>query len=32
MGIPLTSRTSQDAGVLPDRFGIDDNRLSELGW
>jgi predicted Zn-dependent protease with MMP-like domain len=64
-GIPLTSRTSQYAGVLPDRitiyrqaicaicrteqqvddqvrrtviheiahhFGIDDNRLSELGW
>ena len=64
-GIPLTSRTSQYAGVLPDRitiyrqaicaicrteqevadqvrrtviheiahhFGIDDHRLSELGW
>ncbi len=64
-GIPLTSRTSQYAGVLPDRitiyrqaicaicrteqevddqvrrtviheiahhFGIDDNRLRELGW
>jgi predicted Zn-dependent protease with MMP-like domain len=64
-GVPLTSRTSQYAGVLPDRitiyrqticatcrteqevagqvrrtviheiahhFGIDDNRLSELGW
>ena len=64
-GIPLTSRTSQYAGVLPDRitiyrlaicaicrtesevaeqvrrtviheiahhFGIDDDRLSELGW
>jgi predicted Zn-dependent protease with MMP-like domain len=64
-GIPLTSRTSPYAGVLPDRitiyrpaicaicrpeqevddqvrrtviheivhhFGIDDNRLSELGW
>ena len=64
-GIPLTSRTSEYAGVLPDRitiyrqaicaicrteqevddqvrrtviheiahhFGIDDNRLSELGW
>ena len=64
-GIPLTSRTSQYAGVLPDRitiyrraicaicasedevveqvrrtvihevghhFGIDDARLSELGW
>ncbi len=64
-GIPLTSRTSQYAGVLPDRitiyrqaicaicrteqevaeqvrrtviheiahhFGIDDKRLSELGW
>jgi predicted Zn-dependent protease with MMP-like domain len=64
-GIPLTSRTSDYAGVLPDRitiyrlaicaicrtepevadqvrhtviheiahhFGIDDNRLSELGW
>lgn len=64
-GIPLTSRTSQYAGVLPDRitifrqaicatcrtgpevagqvrrtviheiahyFGIDDNRLSQLGW
>ena len=61
-GIPLTSRTSQYAGVLPDRitiyrqaicrteeevagqvrrtviheiahhFGIDDSRLSELGW
>jgi predicted Zn-dependent protease with MMP-like domain len=64
-GIPLTSRTSQYAGVLPDRitiyrpaicaicrteqdvddqvrrtviheiarhFGLDDNRLSELGW
>ncbi len=64
-GIPLTSRTSQYAGVLPDhitiyrqaicaicrteqevadqvrrtviheiahRFGIDDNRLCELGW
>jgi len=64
-GIPLTSRTSQYAGVLPDRitiyrqaicaicrteqevvgqvrrtviheiahhFGIDDNRLSDLGW
>jgi predicted Zn-dependent protease with MMP-like domain len=64
-GIPLTSRTSQYAGVLPDRiticrpaicaicrtgqeagdqvrrtvihqiarhFGIDGNRLSELGW
>ena len=64
-GIPLTSRTLQYAGVLPDRitiyrpaicaicrteqeagaqvrrtviheiahhFGIDDNRLSELGW
>jgi predicted Zn-dependent protease with MMP-like domain len=64
-GIPLTDRTSQYAGVLPDRitiyrqaicaicnteeevadqvrrtvihevahhFGIDDNRLSELGW
>ena len=64
-GIPLTSRTTQYAGVLPDRitiyrqeicaichteqevadqvrrtvihevahhFGIDDNRLSELGW
>src|ERR1700726_3225878 len=64
-GIPLTSRTSQYTGVLPDRitiyrqaicairrteqevaeqvrrtviheiahhFGIDDNRLSELGW
>jgi len=64
-GIPLTSRTSQYAGVLPDRitiyrqaicatcrteqevddqvrrtviheiahhFGIDDNRLGELGW
>ena len=64
-GVPLTSRTSQYAGVLPDRitiyrraicaicrteeevadqvrrtvihevghyFGIDDNRLRELGW
>ena len=64
-GIPLTSRTSQYAGVLPDRitiyrraicaicdteaevveqvrrtvihevahhFGIDDDRLTELGW
>jgi predicted Zn-dependent protease with MMP-like domain len=64
-GIPLTSRTTQYAGVLPDRitiyrqaicaicrtedevadevrrtvvhevahhFGIDDDRLSELGW
>ncbi len=64
-GIPLTSRTTQCGGVLPDRitiyrqatcaichteqevanqvrrtviheiahhFGIDDNRLSELGW
>ena len=64
-GIPLTSRTSQYAGVLPDRitiyrqaicaicrtegevadevrrtvihevghhFGIDDDRLAELGW
>jgi predicted Zn-dependent protease with MMP-like domain len=64
-GIPLTSRTTQYAGVLPDRitiyrqaicaichteqevadqvrrtvihevahhFGIDDHRLSELGW
>jgi predicted Zn-dependent protease with MMP-like domain len=64
-GIPLTSRTSQYAGVLPDRitiyrraicaicdteaevveqvrrtvihevahhFGIDDGRLTELGW
>jgi predicted Zn-dependent protease with MMP-like domain len=64
-GIPLTSRTSQYAGVMPDRitiyrqaicaicgteqevagqvrrtviheighhFGIDDNRLRELGW
>ena len=64
-GIPLTSRTSQYAGVLPDRitiyrqaicaicrteqqvaeqvrrtvihevahhFGIDDSRLTELGW
>jgi predicted Zn-dependent protease with MMP-like domain len=64
-GIPLTSRTSQYAGVLPDRiiiyrqaicaicrsdqevagqvrqtviheiahhFGIDDERLTELGW
>jgi predicted Zn-dependent protease with MMP-like domain len=64
-GVPLTSRTSQYAGVLPDRitiyrlaicaicnseeevadqvrrtvihevahhFGIDDDRLSELGW
>jgi predicted Zn-dependent protease with MMP-like domain len=64
-GIPLTSRTSQYAGVLPDRitiyrlaicaicrtedevadevrrtvihevahhFGIDDERLAELGW
>ncbi|HUY44856.1 MAG TPA: metallopeptidase family protein [Streptosporangiaceae bacterium] len=64
-GIPLTSRTSQYAGVLPDRitiyqqaicaichsgaevvdevrrtvihevahhFGIDDTRLTELGW
>ncbi len=61
-GIPLTSRTSDYAGVLPDRitiyrqaicwteqevagqvrrtvihevahhFGIDDDRLSELGW
>ena len=64
-GVPLTSRTSQYAGVLPDRitiyrqaicgicrteqevaeqvrrtviheiahhFGIDDHRLSELGW
>jgi predicted Zn-dependent protease with MMP-like domain len=64
-GVPLTSRTSQYAGVLPDRitiyrqaicaicrteqevadqvsrtviheiahhFGIDDNRLAELGW
>ena len=64
-GIPLTSRTSAYAGVLPDRitiyrqaicaicrtgeevaeqvrrtviheiahhFGIDDNRLTELGW
>jgi predicted Zn-dependent protease with MMP-like domain len=64
-GVPLTSRTTQYAGVLPDRitiyrqaicavchtecqvadqvrrtvvheiahhFGIDDNRLSELGW
>ena len=64
-GIPLTSRTSQYAGVLPDRitiyrqaicaicrtepevadqvrrtvihevahhFGIDDRRLTELGW
>jgi predicted Zn-dependent protease with MMP-like domain len=64
-GIPLTSRTSDYAGVLPDRitiyrqeicvicrseqevadqvrrtviheiahhFGLDDNRLSELGW
>ena len=64
-GIPLTSRTSDYAGVLPDRitiyrlaicaicqteqevavevrrtvihevghhFGIDDNRLAELGW
>lgn len=64
-GIPLTSRTSPYAGVLPDRitscrpvicaicrteqevddqvrrtviheiahhFGMDDNRLSELGW
>ncbi len=64
-GVPLTSRTAQYAGVLPDRitiyrqaicaicrteqevaeqvrrtviheiahhFGIDDNRLSELGW
>ena len=64
-GIPLTSRTTQYAGVLPDRitiyrraicaicrteqevadqvrqtviheiahhFGIDDNRLTELGW
>jgi predicted Zn-dependent protease with MMP-like domain len=64
-GIPLTSRTTQYAGVLPDRitiyrqaicaicrteqevadqvrrtvihevahhFGIDDRRLSELGW
>jgi len=64
-GVPLTSRTSQYSGVLPDRitiyrraicaicrteeevadqvrrtvihevghyFGIDDNRLRELGW
>jgi predicted Zn-dependent protease with MMP-like domain len=64
-GVPLTSRTSQYAGVLPDRitiyqqaicaicdtelqvveevrrtvihevahhFGIDDDRLAELGW
>ena len=64
-GVPLTSRTTQYAGVLPDRitiyrqaicaicrteqevadqvrrtviheiahhFGIDDNRLTELGW
>jgi predicted Zn-dependent protease with MMP-like domain len=64
-GVPLTARTSQYAGVLPDRitiyrraicaicntedevaervrrtvihevahhFGIDDNRLRELGW
>ena len=64
-GVPLTSRTSQYAGVLPDRitiyrqaicaicrteqevadqvrrtviheiahhFGIDDDRLTELGW
>ena len=64
-GVPLTSRTSQYAGVLPDRitiyrqaicaicrteqevaeqvrrtvideiahhFGIDDHRLTELGW
>ena len=52
-GIPLTSRTTQYAGVLPDRitiyrqaicaicrtedevahhFGIDDDRLDELGW
>lgn len=64
-GVPLTSRTTQYAGVLPDRitiyrlaicaicrtedevreqvrrtvihevghhFGIDDNRLRELGW
>src|SRR6516225_2980696 len=52
-GIPLTDRTSDYAGVLPDRitiyrreicaicrtvqevadhFGIDDDRLTELGW